>query len=291
MKTGDAAALRLLGYDPDACREIGHTELNRHAVFAAGNEIVKLYGDCDGIDAQTHAQSEQKYSSMARERGVNAPVILRAGTVAGRVYTVGERLPGVPVPDDAGPEIWREIGRLLGAFHAPVPLSGEAWLQEWLAYCHSCAETALRQPCDARDARVITEAAEQLAMQALPLHFAILPMGTCHGDFSTRNILVDKGRVSGVIDFELAHEGNVELEIACLCRTEFGRHPERAKAFMAGYRETACFLGGFGMRLPLYLAGGALFACSWTFEKVPDHFRESVDWLADFVAGNKSGRI
>ncbi|MDD3213379.1 MAG: phosphotransferase [Eubacteriales bacterium] len=288
MKNEDAEVLRLLGYEPENCREIGHTELNRHAVFAAGNEIVKLYGDCDGIDAGAHARAEQKYSALARERGVNAPVTQRIGKVAGRAYTVSERLPGVPVPGDASMEIWHQIGRLLGAFHAPVPLGGGAWLAEWLAYCRTCAETAVKQPCEERDKRAIAAAVELLIAQAQPERFAVLPMGTCHGDFSTRNVLVENDHVTGVIDFELAHEGNVELELACLCRAEFGDQPQRASAFMKGYREAAFLSKEFSSRLPLYLTGEALFSCSWSFEKVPDHFRESVDWLAKFADGNKN---
>lgn len=284
MKHLYISALRALGYNPINCREIGHTDLNRHAVFAADNEIIKFYGNCDGMDAQTHAQAEQKYSALACERGVKAPAILKTGIVEGCVYTISERLPGMPVTGD-GEETWRETGRLLGAFHAAVPLGGEQWLARWLAYNESCAQTARQQPCSEKEAGIITAAVEKLATQAKPSLFSLLPMGTCHGDFSTRNVLAENGRITGVIDFELAHEGNVEQELACLCRTEFGNRPKRAKAFFAGYRETGFVAKDFTVRLPLYLAGEALFSCSWSFVKVPDHFRESVERLEAFVNG------
>ncbi len=277
-------ALRALGYDPADCREIGHTELNRHAVFAANNEIIKFYGNCDGMDAQSHAQAEQKYSALALERGVKAPAILKTGIVEDCVYTVSERMPGMPVTGD-DEETWREIGRLLGVFHAAVPLGGEKWLARWLAYNQSCAQTALQQPCSAKEAGIITAAAEKLAIQAQPSLFTLLPMGTCHGDFSARNVLAENGHITGVIDFELAHEGNAEQELACLCRAEFGNRPKRAKAFFAGYRETGFLAKDFMVRLPLYLAGEALFSCSWSFVKVPDHFRESVERLEVFING------
>jgi Ser/Thr protein kinase RdoA (MazF antagonist) len=109
-------------------------------------------------------------------------------------------------------------------------------------------------------------------------------MGACHGDFSLRNVLCDGGRAVGLIDFELASDGNVELELARLSRAEFANKPDCAAAFFAGYRESAYLAPGFISRLPLYLVGEAIFACSWTFHAVPEHFRESADWLAGFIA-------
>jgi len=285
MKREDAEALRLLGYDPGQCVEIGHAELGRHAVYASGNEIVKFYGSDKGISAEARALAEYKYSALARTRGVNAPRILRHGEAAGKHYTVSERLPGAPVPEGAGLEIWREIGRLLGAFHAPVLQDGGPWLEKWLAHCLECAQTALKNPCEERAARAIASAAEWLEEAACPPRFALLPMGACHGDFFPRNVLLESGHVSGVIDFELASEGNVELELSKLARSELSGRPERAATFRAGYQESAYLAPDFLSRLPLYLVGEALFACSWSFRAVPDYFQASANWLALFLPG------
>ena len=284
MKSEDAATLRLLGYVPEQCLEIGHTELGRHAVYASGNEIIKLYGSNGGVSAEARARAEQKYSALARARGVNAPVTLRLGEAAGRHFTVSERLPGSTVAGDVRNEIWREIGRLLGAFHAPVLQDGRPWLEKWRLYCRECAALALKYPCGERAGRTIASAAERIEADALASRFAVLPMGTCHGDFSLRNVLCECGCVSGVIDFELASESNVELELARLCRAEFSGGSDRAKAFLAGYRESAYLAPDFAARLPLYLAGESLFACSWSFHAVPEHFQESVDWLAKYLS-------
>lgn len=288
MKRISAAVLRLLGYDPQQCTEIGHTEMGRHAVYASGNEIIKLYSSDKGISAEARAEAEQKYSALARERGVNAPVTLRIGEAAGTHYTVSERLPGSPVPADAGSEIWREIGRLLGAFHAPVLQDGGPWLEKWRAYCLECAQTALKNPCGEHAALAITTASEWLEGAAQPQRFALLPMGACHGDFFARNVLCEGGRVVGVIDFELAFDGNVELELARLYRAELVGKPERATAFQGGYRESAYLAPDFKSRLPLYLVGEALFACSWSFSAVPDYFQSSADWLALFLARSQA---
>ena len=284
MKSEDAATLRRIGYDPKQCVEVGHTELGRNAVFTSGNEIIKLYGSSGGVSAEARARSERDYSALARERGINAPVTLRLGEAAGRHFTVSERLPGSPVTAGADSEIWREIGRMLGAFHAPVLMDGGPWLKKWLAYCRECALTALKNPCDERADRAIASAADWLENTSQPSRFALLPMGACHGDFSSRNVLREGGSVVGLIDFELAADGNVELELARLSRAEFGAKPERAAAFLSGYRERAYYAPDFLTRLPLYLLGESLFACSWSFHVVPEHFQESVDWIANFLS-------
>lgn len=288
MKRINAAVLRLLGYDPRRLTEIGHTEIGRHAVYMSGNEIIKLYGSDRGISLEARAKAEQKYSALARERGVNAPVTLRIGEAAGTHYTVSERLPGSPVPADAGSEIWREIGWLLGMFHAPVLQDGGTWLEKWRAHCLECAQTALKNPCGEHAARAIATAAQWLEDAAQPQRFALLPMGACHGDFCSRNVLCEGGRVVGVIDFELAFDGNVELELARLYRAELAGKPERATVFQDGYRESAFLAPGFKSRLPLYLVGEALFACSWSFRAVPDYFESSANWLALFLARSQS---
>ena len=284
MKSINALVLKLLGYDPQQLMEIGHTELGRHAVYASGNEIIKFYGSNSGVSAEARAKAEWKYSALARERGVNAPVTLRIGEVAGIHYTVSERLPGSPVPADAGSEIWREIGRLLGVFHAPVLDDGEPWLERWRSYCLERAHMALKNPCGERAAHTIAAAAEWLEGAARPQRFALLPMGACHGDFYPRNVLCEGGRVTSVIDFELAFDGNVELELASLSRAALAVKPDLAAAFQAGYRESAYIVPGFKARLPVYLVGQALRDCSWSFGAVPDHFQSLVDMLARFLA-------
>jgi len=284
MKRIHATALERLGYNPQKCAEIGHRELGRHAVFASGDEIIKFYGSDRGVSAEARAKAEWKYSALARERGVNAPVTLRIGEVAGIHYTVSERLPGSPVPADAGSEIWREIGRLLGAFHAPGLDDGVPWLEKWRSHCLECAHAALKNPCGDRAAHAIDAAASWLEGAARPKRFTLLPMGSCHGDFYPRNVLCEGGRVTGVIDFELAFDGNVELELAHLSRAGLAVQPDLAVAFQAGYRESAYLAPDFKVRLPVYLVGQALCDLSWSFDAVPDHFQSLVDMLARFLA-------
>jgi hypothetical protein len=96
MKQDDAQALRLLCYDPEKCAEIGHAELNRHAVFLAGDEIVKFYGAGGGVGAEARAQAELKYSPSRANAASRRPPHCGLGEVAGRIYTVSRRLQVLP---------------------------------------------------------------------------------------------------------------------------------------------------------------------------------------------------
>ncbi len=257
MLSRDEKALALLGYEPEQCVQLTHPGHERNFVFACGDEVIKIYGTLGTGTPESHAKAEQKFSALANERGAPAPAVLRIGTVDGRAYTVSRRLPGAsPSPADANnPGLWRETGRWLGAYHAPSLKDGLPWMDRWLQIGLDSLEDLRKMQNNPSDARIFVDAKAWLTANADPSLFTLLPMGACHNDFAAHNLLCQDGHLVGVIDFELASAGNVELDLARLYLDVFSKNPEQVDTFWEGYEEKTFVTPGFRARLPLYLLG------------------------------------
>ncbi|MFH1512488.1 MAG: aminoglycoside phosphotransferase family protein [Bacillota bacterium] len=271
MHKQDEAILRSLGYDPRQCAKLSSDQAERNAVYASGNEIIKLYGVNRSVKiiqstpnnrALLRAQAEQKFSALALEHGVYAPQTLRLGVVSGVPYTVSERMRGtMPAQADLrNIGVWREAGELLGKFHAPALGDGRKWMENWLRYCHTYNEAVLKDNADQALQRALRPAMAWYDLNIRPSDYTLIPFGACHNDFAPRNVICENGHAIGLIDFELSHEGNVELDLADLYARAFGTWPKETGAFFDGYRQSALLAPGFMERLPLYLIGRSLLA-------------------------------
>ena len=257
MLSRDAETLAQLGYDPEHCVQLtdpGHT---RNFVFACGDEVIKLYGSLTAGAPEKHAKAEQTFTALAIARGAAAPAVLRIGVADGRAYSVSRRLDGAsPSPSDAAnPDLWRETGRWLGAYHAPTLQDGLPWLDQWVQIGLRNLDELEQAMQGETNARLFADAKAWLRAHAKPSLFSLLPMGACHNDFAAHNLLCRNGHLVGVIDFELASPGNVELDLARLYLDVFSKAPERADYFWEGYEEKTFVTPGFRARLPLYLLG------------------------------------
>jgi len=257
MLSGDAQTLTLLGYEPKRCARLTHPGHERNAVYACEGEVIKLYGAGAIGTPESRAQAEKHYTALALERGVAAPQVQRIGCVNGVSYTVSQRLPGASLSpqEETSPELWRDIGRWLGAFHAPTLQSGTLWMERWVQTGLRNLENLQSGLKDDNEARVMRDAKAWLLARADTSLFTLLPMGTCHNDFAPHNLLCQAGRLVGVIDFELASEGNTELDLARLYLDVFFRYPASAGFFWEGYQQKTFTTPGFRARLPLYLLG------------------------------------
>ena len=281
MTTEHSQVLRALGFHPERCASIGHEALGRHGVYQCGDQIIKLYGN-GAPPAADRARAEQLYTAKARENGVCAPCVLRAGAVFGVSYTISQRLEGVIAGSPPSEEIAREMGVMLGKLHRPSLCEGAAWRGAWLQELRHAVQKA-HDANAGLEALSLCDRTLSYLESTSPVLFSLLPWGTIHGDFSTRNVLCMGGRVSALLDFELAHEGNVELELARFYQKELRGCAARIAAFQKGYGEYAFFAPGFGSRLPLYLLGEALIGCSWSKNAVDDFFDECCAILRRFL--------
>jgi prepilin-type processing-associated H-X9-DG protein len=91
---------------------------------------------------------------------------------------------------------------LLGGWAAPTPIADE--VARWAAL--------LERAHDGRAPAAARRLAEALACAAPARH----PMAIQHGDFQTNNVLFADGRVTGVVDWELAGIGDPLLDVAWL---------------------------------------------------------------------------
>ena len=257
MLSRDTRTLKLLGYDPEQCVQLTHPGHLRNFVFACQDEIIKIYGEETTNTPENHARAEQTYSALARKRGAAAPAVLRIGTVEGRAYTVSQRLYGEsPSLGDAdNPDLWRETGRWLGAYHAPTLQDGIPWMEKWLQIGLRSIGDLEKMQHNQSDAQIFIDARAWLWAHADPSLFTLLPMGACHNDFAAHNLVCRDGHLVGVIDFELASAGNVELDLARLYLDVFSKKPDYVDHFWEGYEEKTFITPGFQARLPLYLLG------------------------------------
>lgn len=283
MNDVDARILTELGFSPKECRCIGHVALNRHAVYDTGCEIIKLYGIDEGVRAVVRAKAQAKYAQLAIERGVPAQRTLRMGRASdGRPYTILERLEGVVLDECADERLWRQIGTLLARLHRPEVRQGLNWRDTWISDLRRSTCAACEAPLSPEERNTLIFSLAHICDEASDERFLMLPFGICHGDFSPRNILASNGRITGIIDFELAFEGNVELELARLREMISGR---AFNWFLTAYVNENPLPPGFMERLPTYLAGESVLACGWTHTCVPEAFGERIDRLNSYLGG------
>ena len=129
MAAESLQVLHALGFEPERCTFIGHESLGRHGVYQCADQIIKLYGD-GNPPAAARVRAEQLYTARARENGVCAPRVLRAGTVLGVPYTISRRLEGVVAGTPLSDVTAREMGVMLGKLHRPSLAEGAAWRRD-----------------------------------------------------------------------------------------------------------------------------------------------------------------
>jgi aminoglycoside phosphotransferase (APT) family kinase protein len=167
----------------------------------------------------------------------NAPVpqVVASGKddeILGREYTIARRLPGTADPrailDDNGDDLLADMARVLADIHKTEPPPGLRERGDALQAERERYER-LGQPHP-----VFEAAFEELEKTQPDSSRATL----VHGDYRIGNLLVDDHKVSGVLDWELAHVGDPVADLGWLCVVawRFGR-PDRPAAGL-GSRDT-----------------------------------------------------
>ena len=87
-----------------------------------------------------------------------------------------------------------------------------------------------------------------------------------HKDYHSSHIIVNKGRINGVIDLEWAMSGHNELDIAKSCLWMFEKKPRLEWIFLEGYKKYGKISKGFGKRKKLYKLLVLLSSLSFSYE-------------------------
>src|SRR5690554_2002880 len=178
----------------------------------AHRRVVARHDGGHGPLSGTAFTLEREAAAVAAARRAGAPVAAVVATAAdGRTYAV-EQLPGRP--DHAGEAIddyLAALGRLhaAGTSAAPDGLPGfDPAGREDLTLWEQAARDRIRRPAPLLD----------LAFDALRRHGAFAPpeVVLCHGDAGPGNYLHDHGRVTGLVDWEMAHTGDPHEDLASI---------------------------------------------------------------------------
>jgi aminoglycoside phosphotransferase (APT) family kinase protein len=186
--------------------------------------IVKVY---DEKWRWKQAKEAHVYRLLAAHGVVPVPTILRVEadtTVIGRAFTVMSRLPGIPlsqshVADLA--DVYRQLGRLLATVHAvpqpdfgylttqvldPVPDNTTYMGRQFARKLHEFLELQGDSRLHDRVQTYVAAHSDLFARCAVPV--------LCHNDVHAGNVLVEDGRITGLIDVENALAGDPWLDLA-----------------------------------------------------------------------------
>jgi aminoglycoside phosphotransferase (APT) family kinase protein len=205
----------------------------------AGEELVLRRSVPAGVLAWTRREDEHRILAALAGRGLPVPPVYATGTLE-RPYVLMGRLPGA-VPGRLDPGVADAHSRELGA---------------WLARLHRLepSELGLGPNQPAHDATLQEVRAWQGRYEAarsgpVPLLGALLAWAeravpddgrasvVVWGDAGPHNVLVEDGRITGLLDWELAHLGHPLEDLGAAVWACLGRFD--ADAVVAGYEAEA----------------------------------------------------
>jgi len=241
-----------------------------YGVLADGRRfVVKASGLHDALRAEMWALAQ------AREAGCAAPVIFASGRLDdGRSAFIMGRVTGSPIVDE-GP-VLRQVGVALRRLHE-VQLPGFGWLAEaswddrggfslrhrrWLGFLEGICED-VRSLADRYSLAAPVARAAAAVIGAHTGALAVPSLGSlCHGDLKPGHILVEAGRMAGVIDWGDAVAGDPVWDLA---RFAHRVDPAMVSPLVEGYNPEPRVVDQLRWQLPLY---GAL----WTMvDAIVDH--------------------
>jgi aminoglycoside phosphotransferase (APT) family kinase protein len=157
-----------------------------------------------------------------------APAVAGPIELAGYIWSLSALLPGEPVADKYSVAEQRGRGRLLAELHASLAQLGDvgqrgAWRRAEATLADSALDQLLinyqhERPEEIRILRWHLERARERAA-GLALHDR--PGTIVHGDFTQWNLLFQNGRLSGILDFELAHWDHRVADFALAWRGKY----------------------------------------------------------------------
>lgn len=206
---------------------------NTHWLVRAGRRrfVLRRFGTWRG--AENDPAWEIAWVKRLAEAGLPVPAPIGEPRFAGgALHMLMPFLEGRIIADGHATETgYRRLGRELARFHTliaglPVPPQRPGWgevvdgaVPTKGGPARRAALLAALARCNPGFARAFADAAEALEGRDLPAAFAGRPRLVAHGDFSPWNVRYTHGRLTGLIDFELAH---VDVRAADLAASRRG---------------------------------------------------------------------
>ena len=168
-------------------------------------------------------EMERLVMGWASAQGVPVPTVYNLTTIRDIAVMVTDRLPGHRLADDDSPGYGRlaeQCGEILAVVHSiPTHRFGNlaadgtgmrATLDGWFLDDLAPVVERASSVCDRRARQTLDRIVARLERSRATLKD--LPPQLAHGDFSPMNVLVQDGRVSGVVDWESAKSGPAALD-------------------------------------------------------------------------------
>jgi aminoglycoside phosphotransferase (APT) family kinase protein len=171
-------------------------------------------------DAESRLRVMLALSQAAAAAGIPIPRAREADLEADPPWVIFEALPGVPVPEPGEfglegirfPETARSMGELLARFRR-LPTAGLDLDDLWADPVRLAARAT--QWADDLPALDATERSALAALlERVPILFAGRPVVLAHGDFAPVNMLIDRGTLTGLLDFESVRPADHFFDVA-----------------------------------------------------------------------------
>jgi Ser/Thr protein kinase RdoA (MazF antagonist) len=197
---------------------------NRHWLVARGAErLVLRRWDVAG------ANLEWEINLLERVHALGWPVARALEMVAderGTAWSLHPHLRGEPATDKNSLREQSTRGRLLAEFHRSLETLNDlpqrpGWRRGEDILADQTLETTFEAHPDAKEARVFLWHLESARALIAPLEPALRPSQVVHGDFTPWNLLFDGRRLSGILDFELAHTDHRIADFALAWRGSY----------------------------------------------------------------------
>lgn len=237
-----ADIVRVLGVEAARIRRVSHRHNTHWRVVSRDGAVVFLRRFGSQPDLAADAAWEVEAIRSLGERGWPVAVPLSAPRlIDGAYYVLLPHLSGRALgkgSTDGEGYLW--LGRRLAELHLALEgLAPPLQRPDWTELLAGAQPRPSHPPRDellaflARHDPVRAErfaaAAEALERRDLPGVFAAAPRQIVHGDFSPWNVLTRAGRLTGVLDFELAH---VDVAAADLAFARRGSHDEVVSGYL-----------------------------------------------------------
>jgi hygromycin-B 7''-O-kinase len=226
------------------------------------------------------------YRLLAADGVAPVPTILRVEpdtSVIGRAFTVMTRLPGAPLseaPVDDLADVYRQLGRLVAAIHTvPQPAFGYVTthvldpVPDNTTYMGRQFAKKLREFLELRGDPHLHDLVQSYVAAHCDLFARCRTPVLCHNDIHEGNILIEDGKITGLIDVENALAGDPWLDLA---KADYYSRRAQLPALLDGYGATP------DGRLRLYTVYHALELWDWFASTGQPQHLDSI--AADMVA-------